>query len=163
MGLCVPPWPAPPGHIPALMAFPFFLPQVLGREVYTSNNQLGGIQIMHNNGVTHGTVCDDFEGVYTILQWLSYMPKVIPGPAELQGANVGFVCRVLGKGALTSFHVSLFPLEYTQPCSRPQSQGSYRQNHRLCSHQDPLRSSLDAGWTPQPKYGQEMQQLSSCF
>lgn len=50
--------------------------QVLGREVYTSNNQLGGIQIMHNNGVTHTTVPDDFEGVFTILQWLSYMPKV---------------------------------------------------------------------------------------
>lgn len=50
--------------------------QVLGREVYTSNNQLGGIQIMHNNGVTHTTVPDDFAGVFTILQWLSYMPKV---------------------------------------------------------------------------------------
>lgn len=53
-----------------------FVVQVLGREVYTSNNQLGGIQIMHNNGVTHTTVPDDFEGVFTILQWLSYMPKV---------------------------------------------------------------------------------------
>lgn len=51
--------------------------QVLGREVYTSNNQLGGVQIMHNNGVTHTTVTDDFEGVFTILQWLSYMPKVV--------------------------------------------------------------------------------------
>ncbi|XP_044052802.1 acetyl-CoA carboxylase 2 isoform X6 [Siniperca chuatsi] len=51
------------------------LNKVLGREVYTSNNQLGGIQIMHNNGVTHSTVPDDFEGVFTILQWLSYMPK----------------------------------------------------------------------------------------
>ncbi|XP_072289677.1 acetyl-CoA carboxylase isoform X3 [Eucyclogobius newberryi] len=51
------------------------LNKVLGREVYTSNNQLGGIQIMHNNGVTHTTVPDDFEGVTTILQWLSYMPK----------------------------------------------------------------------------------------
>lgn len=50
--------------------------QVLGREVYTSNNQLGGVQIMHNNGVSHVTVPDDFEGVYTILQWLSYIPKV---------------------------------------------------------------------------------------
>uniref|UniRef100_S4RIR6 Acetyl-CoA carboxylase alpha n=1 Tax=Petromyzon marinus TaxID=7757 RepID=S4RIR6_PETMA len=48
---------------------------VLGREVYSSNNQLGGIQIMHNNGVTHAIVPDDFEGVYTILQWLSYIPK----------------------------------------------------------------------------------------
>ncbi|XP_043910511.1 acetyl-CoA carboxylase 1 isoform X2 [Protopterus annectens] len=53
------------------------LNKVLGREVYTSNNQLGGIQIMHNNGVTHATVCDDFEGVCTLLQWLSYMPKNI--------------------------------------------------------------------------------------
>uniref|UniRef100_A0A8C4PAL5 acetyl-CoA carboxylase n=1 Tax=Dromaius novaehollandiae TaxID=8790 RepID=A0A8C4PAL5_DRONO len=51
------------------------LNKVLGREVYTSNNQLGGVQIMHNNGVSHVTVPDDFEGVYTILQWLSYMPK----------------------------------------------------------------------------------------
>uniref|UniRef100_A0A8C0QU24 Acetyl-CoA carboxylase 1 n=1 Tax=Canis lupus dingo TaxID=286419 RepID=A0A8C0QU24_CANLU len=51
------------------------LNKVLGREVYTSNNQLGGIQIMHNNGVTHSIVCDDFEGVFTVLHWLSYMPK----------------------------------------------------------------------------------------
>uniref|UniRef100_A0AAY5F689 acetyl-CoA carboxylase n=1 Tax=Electrophorus electricus TaxID=8005 RepID=A0AAY5F689_ELEEL len=56
------------------------LNKVLGREVYTSNNQLGGVQIMHNNGVTHTTVCDDFEGVYTLLQWLSYMPKVNTSP-----------------------------------------------------------------------------------
>lgn len=50
--------------------------QVLGREVYTSNNQLGGVQIMHTNGVSHVTVPDDFEGVCTILEWLSYIPKV---------------------------------------------------------------------------------------
>uniref|UniRef100_F7G2P5 Acetyl-CoA carboxylase beta n=1 Tax=Ornithorhynchus anatinus TaxID=9258 RepID=F7G2P5_ORNAN len=52
------------------------LNKVLGREVYTSNNQLGGVQIMHFNGISHITVPDDFEGVYTILEWLSYMPKV---------------------------------------------------------------------------------------
>ncbi|XP_061865746.1 acetyl-CoA carboxylase 2 [Colius striatus] len=51
------------------------LNKVLGREVYSSNNQLGGVQIMHNNGVSHVTVPDDFEGVFTILQWLSYIPK----------------------------------------------------------------------------------------
>eukprot|EP00062_Callorhinchus_milii_P016343 gi/632967546/ref/XP_007900038.1/ PREDICTED: acetyl-CoA carboxylase 2 isoform X2 [Callorhinchus milii] len=51
------------------------LNKVLGREVYSSNSQLGGVQIMHNNGVSHATVPDDFEGVFTILQWLSYMPK----------------------------------------------------------------------------------------
>ncbi|CAJ0566604.1 unnamed protein product, partial [Mesorhabditis spiculigera] len=47
---------------------------VLGKEVYTSNNQLGGIQIMHKNGVTHNVVEDDFEGVCKILHWLSYLP-----------------------------------------------------------------------------------------
>lgn len=59
------------------------LNKVLGREVYTSNNQLGGIQIMHNNGVTHTTVPDDFEGVFTILQWLSYMPKNNHSPVPI--------------------------------------------------------------------------------
>lgn len=54
--------------------------QVLGREVYTSNNQLGGVQIMHNNGVAHITVPDDFEGVFTILEWLSYLPRVLLSP-----------------------------------------------------------------------------------
>ncbi|XP_063807912.1 acetyl-CoA carboxylase 1 [Pseudophryne corroboree] len=59
------------------------LNKVLGREVYTSNNQLGGIHIMHNNGVTHATVYDDYEGVYTILQWLSYMPKSVSSPVSI--------------------------------------------------------------------------------
>ncbi|XP_019714440.1 acetyl-CoA carboxylase 1 isoform X1 [Hippocampus comes] len=73
------------------------LNKVLGREVYTSNNQLGGIQIMHNNGVTHSTVCDDFEGVFTLLQWLSYMPKCKFSPVPILSAkdpidrNVEFV------------------------------------------------------------------------
>ncbi|KAJ8967322.1 hypothetical protein NQ314_002949 [Rhamnusium bicolor] len=48
---------------------------LLGREVYASNNQLGGIQIMYNNGVTHKTETTDLDGIYTILKWLSYIPK----------------------------------------------------------------------------------------
>ncbi|XP_012679531.2 acetyl-CoA carboxylase-like isoform X2 [Clupea harengus] len=63
------------------------LNKVLGREVYTSNNQLGGVQIMHNNGVTHSTVCDDFEGVYTLLQWLSYTPKCVSSPVPILHAK----------------------------------------------------------------------------
>ena len=31
--------------------------QVLGREVYSSNAQLGGVQIMHNNGKDCVCVC----------------------------------------------------------------------------------------------------------
>ncbi|XP_023198872.1 acetyl-CoA carboxylase 2 isoform X2 [Xiphophorus maculatus] len=63
------------------------LNKVLGREVYTSNNQLGGIQIMHNNGVTHTTVPDDFEGVFTILKWLSYMPKNNHSPVPVRATT----------------------------------------------------------------------------
>ncbi|XP_073737078.1 acetyl-CoA carboxylase 2 isoform X2 [Callorhinus ursinus] len=59
------------------------LNKVLGREVYTSNNQLGGVQIMHYNGISHITVPDDFEGVYTILEWLSYMPKDNHSPVPI--------------------------------------------------------------------------------
>ncbi|XP_031712887.1 acetyl-CoA carboxylase 1 isoform X3 [Anarrhichthys ocellatus] len=63
------------------------LNKVLGREVYTSNNQLGGIQIMHNNGVTHSTVCDDFEGVFALLEWLSYMPMSKSSPVPILNAK----------------------------------------------------------------------------
>uniref|UniRef100_A0A452R4U2 Acetyl-CoA carboxylase beta n=1 Tax=Ursus americanus TaxID=9643 RepID=A0A452R4U2_URSAM len=59
------------------------LNKVLGREVYTSNNQLGGVQIMHYNGISHITVPDDFEGVCTILEWLSYMPKDNHSPVPI--------------------------------------------------------------------------------
>ncbi|CAH1397030.1 unnamed protein product [Nezara viridula] len=51
------------------------LNKLLGREVYASNNQLGGIQIMYNNGVSHRTEPRDLDGVAAILRWLSYMPK----------------------------------------------------------------------------------------
>ncbi|CAL1538931.1 unnamed protein product [Lymnaea stagnalis] len=59
------------------------LNKVLGREVYTSNSQLGGIQIMHNNGVSHAVVPDDFEGVCKILHWLSYMRLKKTGPIPM--------------------------------------------------------------------------------
>lgn len=48
--------------------------KLLGREVYTSNLQLGGTQIMYKNGVSHMTANDDFEGVQKIVEWISYIP-----------------------------------------------------------------------------------------
>lgn len=51
------------------------LNKLLGREVYTSNDQLGGVNVMYANGVSHSTVQDDLEGVSMIINWLSYMPK----------------------------------------------------------------------------------------
>lgn len=56
------------------------LNKLLGREVYTSNTQLGGVQIMHNNGVTHKTEPNDREGIKRILTWLSYIPAMKGGP-----------------------------------------------------------------------------------
>ena len=51
------------------------LNKLLGREVYTSQDQLGGPQVMHPNGVSHLTVGDDVEGVAEVLRWLSFVPR----------------------------------------------------------------------------------------
>ncbi|KAH9992745.1 acetyl CoA carboxylase [Russula compacta] len=55
------------------------LNKVLGREVYTSNLQLGGTQIMFKNGISHLTASSDLEGATHILEWLSYVPAVKGG------------------------------------------------------------------------------------
>ena len=51
------------------------LNKLLGREVYTSNTQLGGVQIMYANGVSHKTERNDYDGVRCLLRWLSYVPR----------------------------------------------------------------------------------------
>jgi len=59
------------------------LNKLLGRQVYASNNQLGGTQIMYNNGVSHLVVNDDFSGVHEIVNWLSYIPKEKGAPLPI--------------------------------------------------------------------------------
>lgn len=56
---------------------------LLGREVYTSNLQLGGTQIMYRNGVSHMTANDDFAGVSKIIEWLSFVPEKRNQPVAL--------------------------------------------------------------------------------
>jgi acetyl-CoA carboxylase / biotin carboxylase 1 len=51
------------------------LNKLLGKEVYTSQDQLGGPQVMMPNGVSHLMVEDDQAGVHAIMRWLSYTPK----------------------------------------------------------------------------------------
>ena len=51
------------------------LNKVLGREVYTSNAQIGGPRVMGANGVSHLVVSDDVRGVSNILRWLSFVPE----------------------------------------------------------------------------------------
>jgi len=57
--------------------------KLLGREVYTSNLQLGGTQIMYRNGVSHMTAADDFEGVSKIVKWISYVPDKKGNPVPI--------------------------------------------------------------------------------
>ncbi|KAI9477730.1 MAG: acetyl-CoA carboxylase [Benjaminiella poitrasii] len=63
------------------------LNKVLGREVYTSNLQLGGTQIMYKNGVSHLTAENDLEGIDKIIQWLAYVPAARGSPVSM---SLGF-------------------------------------------------------------------------
>ncbi|KAJ2784056.1 acetyl-coenzyme-A carboxylase [Coemansia interrupta] len=56
------------------------LNKVLGRDVYTSNLQLGGTQIMYKNGVSHLTADNDFMGICKIVRWLGFVPRVRDAP-----------------------------------------------------------------------------------
>merc|ERR1711966_234917 len=56
------------------------LNKLLGREVYTSQDQLGGPQVMFPNGVSHEIVEDDQQGVQSIIKWLSFVPKTTSDP-----------------------------------------------------------------------------------
>ena len=51
------------------------LNKLLGKEVYTSQDQLGGPQIMYPNGVTHEVVQNDKEGMQAVIDWLCYTAK----------------------------------------------------------------------------------------
>eukprot|EP00746_Dinoflagellata_sp_MGD_P159401 gnl/MRDRNA2_/MRDRNA2_86689_c0_seq4.p1 gnl/MRDRNA2_/MRDRNA2_86689_c0~~gnl/MRDRNA2_/MRDRNA2_86689_c0_seq4.p1 ORF type:complete len:1394 (+),score=316.51 gnl/MRDRNA2_/MRDRNA2_86689_c0_seq4:94-4182(+) len=51
------------------------LNKLLGKEVYTSQDQLGGPQIMYPNGISHQVVEDDREGMAAVLDWINYTPK----------------------------------------------------------------------------------------
>lgn len=57
--------------------------KLLGREVYSSNLQLGGTQIMYRNGVSHLTASDDLAGVQKIMEWMAYVPAVRGMPVPI--------------------------------------------------------------------------------
>ncbi|KAG5984994.1 Acetyl-CoA carboxylase [Claviceps digitariae] len=63
------------------------LNNLLGREVYTSNLQLGGTQIMYRNGVSHMTANDDFAGVSRIVEWMSFVPEKRNGPVPVSPSS----------------------------------------------------------------------------
>jgi acetyl-CoA carboxylase carboxyltransferase component len=64
-----------PDGPPILLTGASALNKLLGRSVYLSNKQLGGVQIMHTNGVSHSIVADDSAGVEAIVEWLAFVPR----------------------------------------------------------------------------------------
>ena len=61
-------------NTPIILTGASALNRLLGKEVYTSNCQLGGNQIMQPNGVTHWGAKDDLEAVSKTLRWLDFVP-----------------------------------------------------------------------------------------
>ncbi|WVW79516.1 hypothetical protein I302_101485 [Kwoniella bestiolae CBS 10118] len=49
--------------------------KVLGKEVYTSNIQLGGPQIMYKNGISHLVAASDLDGALQIVNYLMFIPE----------------------------------------------------------------------------------------
>ncbi|ODV90582.1 hypothetical protein CANCADRAFT_2313 [Tortispora caseinolytica NRRL Y-17796] len=64
--------------------------KLLGREVYSSNLQLGGTQIMFKNGVSHATVRDDMAGVQKIVDWLAFVPAERNAPLPIAPSEDGW-------------------------------------------------------------------------
>lgn len=56
------------------------LNKLLGNNVYESNLQLGGPEVMHSNGVSHAIVDSDLEGIMEIVKWLSFVPRTADSP-----------------------------------------------------------------------------------
>ncbi|EGF84402.1 hypothetical protein BATDEDRAFT_18673 [Batrachochytrium dendrobatidis JAM81] len=95
------------------------LNKVLGREVYTSNLQLGGTQIMHRNGISHLVAENEMEGVNEILRWLEYVPKHRDAPLPVVAPSD--------------------PVD--RPIDIPIPSGAYDPRTLLCGTEDP-----DKGW-----------------
>jgi len=73
------------------------LNKLLGKEVYVSQDQLGGPQIMLPNGIAHQLATDDQDGVEKILRWLSYVPRTafeqvaVAASSDPVERDIGFV------------------------------------------------------------------------
>ena len=51
------------------------LNKLMGREIYTTNDQLGGPMIMFPNGVSHQLAESHLESVQKAIQWLAFVPS----------------------------------------------------------------------------------------
>ena len=59
------------------------LNKLLGNDVYESNLQLGGPEVMSGNGIAHLLADSDQQAVCQIVHWLSFVPKAAGAPLPL--------------------------------------------------------------------------------
>jgi len=55
------------------------LNKLMGVDVYSTNDQLGGPGIMYSNGVSHLVAPDHLQAVSSAIEWLSFVPSVRNG------------------------------------------------------------------------------------
>eukprot|EP00915_Cephaloidophora_sp_WS-2016_P009778 GHVH01014072.1.p1 GENE.GHVH01014072.1~~GHVH01014072.1.p1 ORF type:complete len:2409 (+),score=321.17 GHVH01014072.1:129-7355(+) len=80
-------------HAPILLTGYQALNKLNGKEVYRSNNEIGGPGVMHRNGVACDLVENDLEGCYQLLKLLSYAPCYRHGPMAISTMSVDAVDR----------------------------------------------------------------------
>lgn len=74
-------------HSPIILTGYQALNKLMGKDVYTSNDQLGGVKVMHTNGVTHVTAKNHLSGISSIIEWLSFVPAVRRGPLPIRDVS----------------------------------------------------------------------------
>lgn len=71
-------------HAPIILTGYQALNKLMGREIYTTNDQLGGTMIMFPNGVSHLLAETHLDAVTKSLEWLSYVPAVKGAPLPIR-------------------------------------------------------------------------------
>jgi acetyl-CoA carboxylase/biotin carboxylase 1 len=60
------------------------LNKLMGRDIYTSNDQLGGPMIMYPNGVSHLLADTHLDCITKALEWLAFVPSVKGGALPMR-------------------------------------------------------------------------------
>lgn len=63
------------------------LNKLMGVDVYSTNDQLGGPGIMYSNGVSHMTASDHLNAVKAAMEWLSFVPSQRGGILPISHIN----------------------------------------------------------------------------
>jgi acetyl-CoA carboxylase/biotin carboxylase 1 len=73
------------------------LNRLLSREVYVSNTQLGGPNIMYRNGVSHVDVTSDLDAFKSMLRWLSFVPASRGAPLPIMTTSSDMLADPLNR------------------------------------------------------------------